>query len=271
MIHVVFQEADIAALQASFDLDETLRGEILQVKDDFAVGPLNEIYGDTGREKRKAWWHAVLQGGDYEDIVSADNKDDYQQIQELINQLQQDENEELWIWVAPNKHDVSGYYWLVSQLQNFVGRIYVLMLGNLPFINDKGHIFYPDNLFEIPAREFVKAKRLARCLTPADFEMDAEEWQKLIAENKMVRILEGSKKLLQYGDDFYDKELLKFITPDWQRASKVITQFLNKARHTTGDAYLLWRIKRIVTDNVIDVQGDTKHMKDFEIKLKASE
>ena len=39
MIHIVFQEADIEALQKSFELDETLRADIVQIKDDFAVGP----------------------------------------------------------------------------------------------------------------------------------------------------------------------------------------------------------------------------------------
>lgn len=258
------------ALAASFDLDENLRGEIIQIKDDFAVGPLDEIYQEKGREQRRAWWHSVLAGGDYEEANNEDDADDYTRVQELAERLQHDKEEELWIWVAPNKHDVSGYYWLISLLQPFSDRTYLLLLSNLPFINDKGHIFYPDNLFEIPAREFVKAKKLARCLTTADFEMDSEEWQKLLTEKKMVRILEGSKKLLQYDEDFYDKEMLKFITPDWQKASKVITQFLHKARHTTGDAYLLWRIKKMIRNQVIDAQGETKYMKDFEVKLKAA-
>ena len=41
---------------------------------------------------------------------------------------------------------------------------------NLPFINEKGNVFYPISLAEIPAREFVKAKRLARPVSTAEFE-----------------------------------------------------------------------------------------------------
>ncbi len=40
MIHIVFQEPDITALSKSFALDESLRGKVIQIKDDFAVGPL---------------------------------------------------------------------------------------------------------------------------------------------------------------------------------------------------------------------------------------
>jgi hypothetical protein len=32
MIHIVFQETDINILAKSFDLDETLRGDIIQVR-----------------------------------------------------------------------------------------------------------------------------------------------------------------------------------------------------------------------------------------------
>ena len=79
------------------------------------------------------------------------------------------------------------------------------------------------------------------------------------------------KKLVQYDYDFYDSDLKKYITKDWQKAHRVIAQFLSKNKHTTGDAYLLWRLKMIVADNdKYDVQGEVKHMKDFEIKTKTA-
>ncbi len=66
MVHIVFQEADIAALKKSFDIDETFRGDIIQIKDEFAVGPIANIFSEEGIETRKQWWREVLQGGDYE-------------------------------------------------------------------------------------------------------------------------------------------------------------------------------------------------------------
>ena len=70
-----------------------------------------------------------------------------------------------WIWTAPNQHDVSGYYWLMSQLKEFEGSVYILSLNNLPFINEKGHIFYPKIYLKFQPREFLKAKKLARPVT----------------------------------------------------------------------------------------------------------
>ncbi|MDQ2718641.1 MAG: DUF1835 domain-containing protein [Bacteroidota bacterium] len=267
-MHIVFQEEDVKTLSKSFEQDETLRDEIFEIKDDFAVGPLSEIYSPEGIKNRKEWWRKVLSDGDYSHLVESDEVDDDKTWKEITEKLNNNEEETVWIWIAPNKHDVSGYYWLMSQLKEFIGRIYVLSLNNLPFINDKGNIFYPQNLFEIPPKEFLKAKKLARPITPSEFEIDPDEWTKICNENKMVRILEGAKKLVQHDEDFFDKFLLEFITPDWQKANKVIHQFLNKSKHITGDAYLLWRLKELILNDKIDAQGEIKNMKDFEVKRK---
>ena len=104
--------------------------------------------------------------------------------------------EKIWIWAAQNKHDVSGYYWLMSQFKNFQGRIFILYLNNLPFINEKGNIFYPVNLFNIPAKEFTESKKISKAYNTSEFEIDADEWLRLCNEEKGVRILEGGKKLI---------------------------------------------------------------------------
>lgn len=269
MIHIVFQEADVAALRKSFTLDETLQGEIVQIKDDFAVGPLVNIYTPEGIEARRQWWREVLAGGDYDGLVDNGTIDDDKTVADLIGSLQNDPNETLWIWAAQNKHDVSGYYWLMNQLKYFQGRVYILYLNNLPFINEKGQLFYPLNLFSIPPKEFVKAKKLARLITGGEFEVDAEEWKKWCEENKGVRLLEGGKKLVQQDYDFYDEELLNCITTDWVRGNKLIHQYFAKAKHTTGDAYLLWRLKKLIEAGRVESQGELKNMKDFEVKKQS--
>jgi hypothetical protein len=271
MIHIVFNEADIDVLAKSFELDETLHGEITLIKDDYAVGPIANIFSEEGIETRKQWWREILAGGDYDGKVDNGEIADNKTVVELIEKLNSNSDEKIWIWAAQNKHDVSGYYWLMSQLKKFQSRIFILYLNNLPFINEKGNIFYPDWLHTIPSKEFVKAKKLARPITLSEFETDPDEWTKLCNENKGVRILEGGKKLAQYDYDFYDEELKKFIGSDWIKASKLINQFLSKAKNTTGNAYLLWRLKQIIASGELDVQGEQKNMKDFEIKSKTAQ
>ncbi|NCU04532.1 MAG: DUF1835 domain-containing protein [Chitinophagaceae bacterium] len=271
MIHIVFNEPDIDVLQKAIELDETLQGEILQVEDDYAVGPLKDIYTEEGIAARRAWWKEVLAGTDLEKKLDEGVVDDNKLVAFIIERLQKDEEEKVWIWAAQNKHDVSGYYWLVSQLKDFQGRIYILYLNNLPFINEKGQLFYPEWISTIQPKEMTKAKKLARLVTPSEFEVDPDEWTKLCNEEKGVRLLEGGKKLGQKDYDFYDADLKNFITSDWQKANKVINQFLSKNKHTTGDMYMLWRLKQLIATDLYDVQGELKNLKDFELKKKSGQ
>ena len=55
MIHVVFDSNNVTALQKAIELDETLVGDILEIKDDYAVGPLDNIYEIEGYQARKEW------------------------------------------------------------------------------------------------------------------------------------------------------------------------------------------------------------------------
>lgn len=270
MIHIVFNEADVKVLQDAIAMDDGLAGEVIQIKDDYATGPLGNIYVSEGIEARKQWQREVLAGSELDGKVDSGEVDDYKTAAELVGTMRRNEEEQIWIWAAQNKHDVSGYYWLLKYMKEFQGRVQILYLNNLPFFNDKGQIFYPNWLHEIPAKEFLKAKKLAREITLSEFEVDPDEWTKLCNENKGVRLLEGGKKLVQEDYDFYDAELKKFITADWQKASKIIHNFLSKAKHTTGDMYLLWRLKTMIAQDLVDVQGKVGAMKDFEVKTKSS-
>ena len=269
MIHIVFNEADAKVLQQAIELDESLAGTVFCIKDDYAVGPFENLYVGEGIENRKQWWRDVLMGGDFEGKVDDNETDDYKVAATLVGTMRRDAEELIWIWAAQNKHDVSGYYWLLKYMQEFQGRVSILYLNNLPFINEKGNIFYPTSLHEIAPKEFLKAKKLAREITLSEFEVDPDEWTKLCNENRGIRLLEGGKKLGQANYDYYDGELKKFITADWQKAHKIIHQFLSKAKETTGDAYLLWRLKGMLAQDMFDVQGKVGNMKEFELKTKA--
>jgi hypothetical protein len=48
MIHIVFNESEISLMKQVMELDQSLAGEVIQVKDDFAVGPLAKRLAGPG-------------------------------------------------------------------------------------------------------------------------------------------------------------------------------------------------------------------------------
>lgn len=263
MIHIVFQEADVHVLSQAILLDESLQGDVIQIKDDFAVGPLSNIYEVDGYQARRDWWVQLLEYSPYKEQLNI--VDDKLTVHHLIQALK--DGNELWIWLAPNAHDVCGYYWLISQLKDFAGKICILSLNNLPFINEKGSIFYPSELHEILPKEFLKAKKLARAITPGEFEIDPDEWKKICTENAMIRLLDGGKKITAKEVSFYDKDILSSISDEFQKLQKVLNILFVKLKIKTGDVFLVWRIRELLKNGILECTGDWhKGWKDIELR-----
>jgi hypothetical protein len=273
MIHVVFQEADVDVLKKAIELDETLQGEVLEIKDDYAVGPIEALDEPEGWQRRLAMWKERLLASPYSaNISSYDMIDDRLVVHNLKKMLEENPKEEVWIWMGQNQHDVCGYYWLIPQLKEYQGRVVVLYLNNLPFINEKGNIFYPTALHQIQPKEFLKAKKLNRKVTLSEFEVDPDEWKRLSSENAMIRILEGGKKIVSKEDSFYDKDVLAGLTNEWQKGHRAMQNILGKMKIKTGDLFLLWRMRQLAEEGKIEINGDpSKGWKDFEVRLKVAQ
>lgn len=267
MIHIVFESANVTALQQAIELDESLQGTIVEIKDDYAVGPLENVYVTEGYQQRRDWWKNLLAYSPYTEQLNI--VDDKLTVHQLLKQLDEEPATEVWIWMAQNAHDVCGYYWLMSQLKEYQGRIQVLYLNNLPFINEKGQIFYPAYLHEIQPKEFLKAKKLARPITLSEFEVDPDEWNKLCRESALVRFLEGGKKIVNQEVTFFDKDILSHISADAQKLTKVISNTLNKMKVKTGDVFLVWRIRELIAEGRLEAMGDwNKSWKDISVKTQ---
>ena len=266
MIHLVFETANVAILQSAIEMDESLAGKVIEIKDDYAVGPIADIYETEGYQARRDWWMELLKHSPYEEQI--DIVDDKLVVHQLIQDLQEDESEQVWIWMGQNVHDVCGYYWLMTQLKPYQGRLQVLYLNNLPFLNDKGQLFYPTHLSEIQPKEFLKAKKLARPITLSEFEIDPDEWKKLCQENEGVRFLEGGKKLVSMPINFYDKDINSLLTKNAQKLPSAIAHIISKMKIKTGDAFIVSRLKVMAEMGKIVFAGNwQKGWKDIVVQM----
>ncbi len=266
-MHVLFNETDVTLFQEVVGLDPDLQGEIALIRDDYAVGPLADLDTPEGIQARKAWWRTLLADSVY-GPEQVDTVDDAAAVASIRSWLEQHPEEEIWIWMGQNQHDVMGYFWLIPQLKDYCGRVQVLYLNNLPFINEKGQLFYPAWLSEIPAKEFRKAKKLARPVTLSEFEIDPDEFNRMKAENAMVRILEGGKKILGQPIEYFDKEILRQCTGEFQKASRVLQQLLQRMKVRTGDAFLMHRMRALLRSGQLQTNGDIdRSWKELDLKL----
>ena len=87
MIHIVFNTADIDVLKQAMELEASLQGEIFEIKDDFAVGPLLNIDTEEGWKAREDWWRSLLQDSPYGEktVGSFDDRETVKKIKEVLD------------------------------------------------------------------------------------------------------------------------------------------------------------------------------------------
>jgi hypothetical protein len=243
-----------------------MAGEVVVLKDILHVGPLQKAAGQGFSEMRTQFWQQVVPQ-DKELKV-----DDMERMLEVSAAMYKDETAQVWFWMAPAAADVCAYHWLLPYMGKHIGRFFLLNIANLPFLDANGKVFYPKSISEVLPKEIIKARRLARAVTPAELEVDGEEWQKLVNENAGIRTHGGGKKIASQPETYYDEQLVSFCSHQFQKASRIVSQAINKTGIPTGDLYLGWRLRELAAADRLRLQGNVmKELKDFEVKLPSGE
>jgi hypothetical protein len=260
--HIVVGDVAAQPLNEAVMTEASLQGEVIVMKDILHVGPIQKEEGQGFSELRTAYWQQVIP-------QDKDLKvEDMERLLEVSNTLFKDESAQVWFWMAPAPADVCAYHWMLPYLSKHIGRFCLLNIANLPFLNEAGKVFYPKSIGEILPKELIKARRLARPVTPAEVEVDGEEWRKLVEENAGIRTHGGGKKLASQPDSYYDNQLMSFCSHQFQKASRIVSQALNKFSIPTGDVHLGWRLRVMAEEGKLMLQGNVlKELKDFEVKL----
>jgi hypothetical protein len=85
-------------------------------------------------------------------------------------------------------------------------------------------------------------------------------------------MLEGGKKIVGKDETFYDSEVLRNLTGEWQRATRVLMNTLHRMKIKTGDVFVMWRMKELISQARLEVLGDvSKGWKEFDVRLPGAQ
>ena len=261
--HIVCGDMAAPPLLEAINMEESMQGEVVVMKDILHVGPIKKAEGQSFSQLRSAFWTEVVNDEKQDTQVN-----DLERLLEITTKLNNNPDDVVWLWMAPWPADVCLYYWMLQYLAKHLERYHVLNLSGLPFLNEDGKVYYPNNISEILPKELVKARKLARQVTPAELEVDGEEWQNMIEENAGMRLLEGGKKLYAQQESYFDEKLISFCSHQFQKAHRIISQAIKKLNVPTGDIYLAWRLRKLIENETVVFMGNTeKTTRDFSVKL----
>lgn len=259
MIHIIVGEEGAQKLGEAFLLDENLQGEVLVLQDKLDIGSLQIEEEKNHDDARNEVWKKIS-------MFHENTIQDRNQLKLLIAKALREE-EPVCMWLAPNASDVCAYYWLLPYFKAYPEVLHTINIIGLPFLNEKGQLFYPSHFGQIPAKEFLKTKRLLKEVTLSEYEVDGDEWKRLQDDDEVLRLYDGGKKVSSKPAHHFDILIKNSITTEFQKGSKVVNETLKKINHSFHPAYIEWRLRELITDESITYQGDTnKTSKDFEVK-----
>ncbi|MBX5439539.1 MAG: DUF1835 domain-containing protein [Thermoflavifilum sp.] len=252
IVHVLFDPDAAHPLRQAFDIDPTLRDDILVLEDDYRFGPV--VANPNVWEMRKQWLkdHLYGQRPDTEIIVFQEGL----LRRQLRERMESDDQLHVWIWMTNHLREVCGYFALLPWISDFDQRVELIFLHNLPFLNEKYQVFFPEKLSQIPAREYPKAKRLATPLTTEEMLADSEEWQRLQQHNSLLRKASGERKCQHIPVESYDAALLKCCTAEGMRLTKLLSVFRQQTKTDIQDTFWIWRLQQMADRGLIEVQGE---------------
>ncbi|MBP6456734.1 MAG: DUF1835 domain-containing protein, partial [Chitinophagaceae bacterium] len=243
MIHILVGDMAAKQLEAAFELDENLKGEIFVLKDTLGIGFLKNQDEHQHDKIRTEFWKSIIPN-------FQDELNDEKRLLEVIEKAIPEE-EPLCLWLSPCVSDVCAYYWLLNYTKKHPGLLHTINCIGLPFLDENGKVFYPTNYSDVPPKEFLKTKRLLKEVSLAEYEVEGEEWEKLCNENEEVRIYEGGKKISSQDVSYFDKFIFAALQNDFSKATKIVNEVLKNCKQTVADVFVENRLKTLIKDGFV--------------------
>ncbi|MBS1615148.1 MAG: DUF1835 domain-containing protein [Bacteroidetes bacterium] len=262
--HLVCGTEAAAPLHEAMTSEPSMSGEIIVLQDDLQTGPLQRSDSQSFINLRQEWWQQMAPG------KATEAFQDLNRLLELSNTLHQHTTPIVWFWLPPHPTDTCAFTWTLSVLGKNLGRLFVLNLANLPFLDEQNKVFYPERLSQLLPKEWIKAQRLARKITAAELETEQDNWAHLTQVNSLVRTLGSNRKLIAQEANFYDPSLLSLLSEKSQKASRLIQLALSKSRLPVSEEFLAWRLRILAEQGQLFLNGvETRPLKEWELSLKA--
>src|SRR5688572_22457119 len=125
--HIVVGDLAAQPLQEAILTEESMKGEVVVMKDILHVGPLQKEEGQSFSQLRSAFWQDVIINDKQPIEVT-----DMERLLEVSTAMFNDPETVAWFWMAPSPADVCAYHWLLKYLSKHNGRFFILNIANLP-------------------------------------------------------------------------------------------------------------------------------------------
>ena len=276
-VHIVFGDSPAGSLKAAFrNTPYEKTEEIIVFPDILSVGPIESLHTKIGIENRFQWF-------------KENYRDDFNYLEEYKRRILKAIEkikvilpyQQIIVWTCENSAEQTGLRLIHYLLQNKVNEVFELntfkafhefysypMLEEEQFPRTTGELtseqllkFYEQ--FELKPMNIAKRKALR------------DEGQNLLLIKSHLRTWEHNE--LWHSDVERDDNIIiqcakklhkELETHDYMKAARLIGEVIGNMKHYTGDEWIEYRLRDLISKKIFTYRGDLSAMRLYEVKLK---
>jgi len=241
-IHVVVGDFAAGNLQELLDtLGST--ADIFPIYDDFSFGPIKADDAVT----RADWVRREFGHSDWQETL-----------EDTLPVVSASKNAELppIVWLSSDRaSSTAGFLWWLSHMGDRECLVVDVPGADILYSADMG-------------KYFDRAAPLSATRRSSYLDL----WAKLQLEDAPLRVLE-SGTLTSASIEYFDASLLSYLTPDWQKMSRIVGgvlfDFIEAGVYQTGDFVLFARLVKLAQAGKLEWRGDLNQIANCQMRLLA--
>lgn len=274
MIHILFGASAAGGLKyvlREMGLDK--KEKVISFWDQFSIGPVRRLHKESGVNSRFEWMKNCI-SNEYNEFPNYQRK-----FEKTIHQLKSiPEGVHLTIWTADNAHEQTGLQYVVHLLK---GKNVDITVINTTKAYDvlfqvKKVKYVLLHTGEIPPEKLqvIYEQDSGTFFTDHDREDLEQEWMSLSGSQETLRIWRNGR-IQCVPEDYYDEFIIKKAKKlhskqrpkEFMKSARLIGEVLGHLDQYVGDAFLEYRLRKLIEKNVFEVEGNLEAMRFYSVKL----
>ena len=275
MIHILFGASASGSLKfvlKEMGLDK--KEKVISFWDIFSIGPVWQLHEENGVKSRFEWMKNCI-SAEYDEFP------DYKQrFEKAINEINSiPEGVHITIWTSDNAHEQTGLRFVVYLLKE--KNIDITLINTTEAYEELFQVkkvkYTPLHTGEIPTEklQIIYEQGHGKFFTDHDREDLEKEWLSLSESQETLRIWRNGR-IQSIPGDYYDEFIInrakklhsKQKTKEYMKSARLIGEVLGHLDQYVGDAFLEYRLKKLIEEGVFESEGSLEAMRFYSVKLK---
>lgn len=264
-VHIVFGDSAAGLLKYYFASNESeFKGKVINLRDDHSIGPVYEIDTEVGLRKRIEWVEKMLKKVSLCDYF----EDIYKEFVETYKTIKAIEPDtKIIIWHGENTGDQVGLRYLSSELMD--RELYEVNVSKIYIKDYNGNRYRPRAFGECSPEEIGNIILAMKKIDQERCNRLIKDWEALRVSKDNLRIL-NNDEIIGVEEGYYDNDILLNCGFNFKKAARVIGMTMGRSKQLVGDAYIDYRIRKLIEDGKIEYRGKLQTMRDFEVRVFGS-